>query len=89
VWLALSIANIWSSGVATAQHNWPALAVAAFFAVVCWGMSSVRVMAVFDSPREAGIRADQARVIAADLREEFPPSDVPDYIEREFGARHG
>lgn len=36
---------------------------------------------------EQNIRQDQARLIAADLREELPHSDVPSYIEREFGGK--
>lgn len=40
VWLALSIANVWACGVATAQHDWSAVLCAVFFAVTCWGLSS-------------------------------------------------
>lgn len=40
-----------------------------------------------DGEFEQTIREDQARVIAADVREEFPPSDIADYIEREFGGK--
>lgn len=31
------------------------------------------------------IRRDEAHRIAMDLREEFPQSDIPDYIEQTFG----
>jgi hypothetical protein len=32
------------------------------------------------------VRQAIAREIAQDIREEFPPSDIPAYIEREFGG---
>lgn len=47
--LALSIANVWACGVASAQHEWTAVAIAMFFAGVCWGMSSARVIATFET----------------------------------------
>jgi hypothetical protein len=47
-WLALSISNVWPCGVACAEYEWVAAIIATFFAVVCWGMSSARVMAIFD-----------------------------------------
>lgn len=37
---------------------------------------------------EEEIKQSQAMQIAADLREEFPASDIPTYIEREFGKKH-
>lgn len=38
---------------------------------------------------EKNIRQIQARMISADLREEFPQSDIPGYIDREFGGKEG
>lgn len=35
---------------------------------------------------QAEVERITARRIADDLREEFPPSDIPDYIDREFGG---
>lgn len=40
-----------------------------------------------DGDLEVSLRKDQARFIAEELREEFPTSDIPAYIEREFGGK--
>lgn len=73
--------------VATAANRWAEM-----------GWRTVAVMPALSSgyadsiliEREVGINKvleKVARDMAADLREEFPDSDIPGYIEREFGKQ--
>jgi hypothetical protein len=43
VWVALSIANVWACGVATAYHDWLGVLAAVLCAFACWCFSGTRV----------------------------------------------